>query len=222
MADATIIIPQHDGAELTVAVVRALRRREQAPWPIIVVDDGSTTDAADVVERACPDVCVLRQQHSGVTAAWNRGLRAVTTPLVLLLNNDVTVIGRWVDSLLQPLRDGPATLSGAELRRECAVPAAVLQRLQRTEFAAGWCWAFRLEDVLTLGGFDASLKFYFSDTDLQARLLKQQTRDGEPFIVAGLPLSHAGHQSMRRLTNCRALWEQDRARFIHKWTAGRS
>ncbi|MFO1091830.1 MAG: glycosyltransferase [Planctomycetaceae bacterium] len=215
--DATIVIPQRGRAELTVAVVRALRRFERQLWPIIVVDDGSATDAAHAVERACQDVCVLQQRHLGVTAAWNRGLRAVTTSFAVLLNNDVTISGAWVDALVAPLREETVVLSGVELRRECAVPAAVLERVGRNEFAAGWCWAFRAEDVHAIGGFDASLRFYFSDTDVQARLLQLETV--APIAIAkGLPLRHAGHRSMQSLPDRRALWEQDRQRFIDKWT----
>lgn len=217
MSDATIVIPQHDGAELTLAVVGAVQRHESVPWPVIVVDDGSNSDAADVVVRRQADVTVLRQPHLGVTAAWSRGLAAVTTPLVVLLNNDVHVAGPWVDCLSQPIRDRRARVCGVELRRERAVPRPVLRSLGRSDFAAGWCWAFRAEDVHSIGGFDASLRFYFSDTDLQARLLRSTTPGSGLVIVSDLPLRHVGHRSMRRLPDRRALWEQDRQQFIEKW-----
>jgi GT2 family glycosyltransferase len=213
------VIPQHDRAELTIGVVRELRAHEPVQWPIVVVDDGSRFDAAEAVEGSCGDIRLLRQPHRGVTAAWNHGLSEVSTPLAILLNNDVTIDGAWVDALLRPLRESAALLSGAELRRERAVPAAVLERLGRSEFVAGWCWAFRTEDVRGLGGFDESLRMYFSDTDLQARLLARS--GSEPAVVEELPLRHLEHRSTRMLKDRRALWQADRARFIEKWTGGR-
>ncbi|MBL8848070.1 MAG: glycosyltransferase [Planctomycetaceae bacterium] len=217
--DATIVIPQHGRAELTIGVVQAVRAQEPVRWPIVVVDDGSGKDAADAVARSCGDARLLRQSHRGVTAAWNHALRYVTTPLAVLLNNDVTITGTWVDALLRPLREGQAQLSGVELRRERSVPARVLGALGRCEFLAGWCWAFRMPDYRAVDGFDESLRLYFSDTDLQARLLA--AAGTEAAVVAGLPLRHLGHRSTQQLADRRAQWQSDRALFIEKWSTNR-
>ena len=217
--DATIVIPQYEQSELTIRVVEQLRRWESKRWPVVVVDDGSRLESTALVERACRDVRVVRQVHRGVTAAWNAGLRVAATPLVILLNNDVTVSGACVDALLAPLRRG-AVVSGVELRMEGAVPRRVLESVGRREFLAGWCWAFRRDDVLAIGGFDESLKLYFSDTDLQARLLSSAGGASEPNVVTGLPLRHLGHRSTQMLPERRAIWRADRRRFIEKWTGG--
>jgi GT2 family glycosyltransferase len=136
----------------------------------------------------------------------------------VLLNNDVEMAGAWVDTLLAPLRRQAATISGVEMRAERAVPPDVLARVGRCEFVAGWCWAFRRDEALEVGGFDESLRLYFSDTDLQARLLKSAGAGSEPAIVSGLLLRHLGHRSTRMLPERRVIWEQDRRRFIQKWT----
>jgi GT2 family glycosyltransferase len=220
-ADATIVIPQHDRTALTLSAVRALRRWEMRCWPIVVVDDGSNPIAAAELEQLSGDVVLLRQPHHGVTAAWNSALRHVGTPLVVLLNNDVLIEGAWVDRLVQPLRSSVCMLSGVELRHEQAVPPAVLDRLGRSRFVAGWCWAFRVSDFRALGGFDESLRLYFSDTDLQARLLGRASPTADPVIVTSLSLQHLGHASTRSLTSRRAQWRADRARFIAKWMGDR-
>jgi len=213
--DATIVIPQHERSELTLATVRALRRHETRRWPIVVVDDGSSAEAAAALERLPDDVQSLRQPHRGVTAAWNLALQHVTTPVVILLNNDVLIDGAWVGRLIEPVRCGWAAVSGVERRREGAVPADVLQQVGRSEFVAGWCWAFRAADARALGGFDPTLWLYFSDTDLQARLLG----NADVAIVDGLPLRHVGHQSTRSLAGRGAQWRADRARFVSKWSS---
>lgn len=217
--DATIVIPQYERPELTIRTVQQLRRRESTCWPIIIVDDGSRPETVELVERTCRDARVVRQAHRGVTAAWNCGLRVVASTLVVLLNNDVTIRGPWIDALLSPLRNG-AVISGTELRTERAAPAGVLRGIGSSEFVAGWCWAFRRDDVLAIGGFDESLRLYFSDTDMQARLLNADLGSGQPAVVCGLPLRHLGHRSTRMLADRRAIWEQDRRRFIRKWTTG--
>jgi GT2 family glycosyltransferase len=215
--DVTIVIPQHERSELTLATVSALRRYESRDWPILVVDDGSSADAAAKLEQLPDGVAVLRQPHRGVTAAWNLGLQHVTTPIVMLLNNDVLIDGAWVERLSEPVRDGRVAVSGVERRRERAVPADLLQQIGRSEFIAGWCWSFRTADARAMGGFDPTLWLYFSDTDLQARLL----RNADIAIVDGLPLRHLGHRSTRSLAGRGAQWRADRARFIAKWRSDR-
>jgi GT2 family glycosyltransferase len=216
-ADATIVIPQHDRSELTLAVVRPLRRWEPRCWPILVVDDGSSAEAAAELEQLPADVQLLRQPHRGVTAAWNLGLEHVTTPIVVLLNNDVLIDGAWVEQLIGPVRCGTAAVSGVELRRERAVPASVLQRVGRSDFVAGWCWAFRMEDARSIGGFDPTLWLYFSDTDLQVRLLANARSSANIALVGDSPVRHIGHRSTRLLPGRGAKWHSDRARFIAKW-----
>lgn len=215
--DATIVIPQHDESELTLATVHALRRWESRCWPIMVVDDGSSAEAAVELEQLPDDVQLQRQPHRGVTAAWNLGLEHVTTPIVVLLNNDVLIDGAWVERLIEPLRCGTAAISGVELRRERAVHKSVLRRVGRSEFVAGWCWAFRAENARAIGGFDPTLWLYFSDTDLQARLLAKFQSSEEIAVVGDLPLRHIGHSSTRLLPGRSAQWRADRARFIAKW-----
>lgn len=214
---ATIVIPQHDCTELTLAVVRGLRRCESCCWPVLVVDDGSCLESAAALAQLPDDVRVFRQPHRGVTAAWNRALEHVTTPIVVLLNNDVLIDGAWVERLIHPVRAGTATVSGVELREERAVPADVLVRVGRSEFVAGWCWAFRTSAARASGGFDPTLWLYFSDTDLQARLLANAGTAAATAVVSDLPLRHLGHRSTRQLPGRSVQWRADRARFIAKW-----
>jgi GT2 family glycosyltransferase len=211
------VIPQHDRTELTLAVVRALLDWEAQRWPIVVVDDGSTPAAAAELEQVPSDVQLLRQPHRGVTAAWNLALSRITTPIVVLLNNDVLIDGPWVEQLIQPLQSGTAIVSGVERRTERAVPAGVLQHVGRNEFLAGWCWAFRIADAQQVGGFDPTLWLYFSDTDLQARLSEGVRPPADFAVVADLPLRHIGHSSTRLLPGRSVQWHADRARFIAKW-----
>lgn len=216
-ADATIIIPQHNRAELTIATVHALRRAESTAWPVIIVDDGSNPEAVAAVRSALPEVTLHEQAHHGVTRAWNAALRRSTTTYLVFLNNDVQITGAWVDALLEPLRTCSNLLSGVTLRRERAVPEWLLQRIGRSEFAAGWCFAVDRVAALAAGGFDERFRLYFSDTDFQARLLNSPQTRREPAVVERLPLRHAGHCSTRRLPSRREIWRQDRARFIRKW-----
>lgn len=57
--------------------------------PIIVVDNASTDGSADVVATCFPTVELIKNaQNKGFAVACNQGIRACTTPFILLLNPD--------------------------------------------------------------------------------------------------------------------------------------
>lgn len=150
-ADATIIIPQHGRAELTRQCLHSLRRHDPAPWPVVVVDDGSTDGAETLEVAAFAPARLLRQWRRGVSAAWNRGAAAAETRWLVFLNNDSVSEGAWVNHLLAPLRGGEAVIAGVGWRTEQALPAELLSRLGTQTFLPGWCFAISAERFARLG-----------------------------------------------------------------------
>ena len=222
--DVTIIIPQFGGSELTLDCVRSLRRHERERHAIVVVDDGSSPEhRARIAEAELPGVRLIAQPHAGITPAWDHGLAAAGTPFVVFLNNDTLARGPFVNRLLEPLRSSRTLLSGLRLRRETAVPADVLARLPSERFLEGWCLAVRTDDLQRIGGFDERMKLYFSDTDMQARLLLERRRGLDALVVVGdLPLDHAGHRTAHLQRGRRQQWNADRSAFVRKWRSGAS
>src|SRR5688572_4265304 len=85
----TVVIPCHNGVELTRACIASLlQQRCGAPAEILLVDNGST-DATPELGALGGPVRVLRQgRNLGFAGGVNAGIRAATQPLVLVLNND--------------------------------------------------------------------------------------------------------------------------------------
>lgn len=218
--DATIIIPQYEQPELTIACVQSLRAAHAACWPVIVVDDGSSATALTTLLpgiATVPNVTVLPQQRQGVTVAWNCAADSAKTSLLVFLNNDTLSHGAWLDDLLQPLRERQVLVSGVRFRRERALPRDVLERLPTDNFLEGWCFAVAVEDWCGVGAFDENLRWYFSDTDFQARIVEGRGGNSSTLVeVAGLPVRHLGHQTTRCLRERSAMWQADRERFVAK------
>ena len=219
-ADATIVIPQFGHAELTCACIESLRRQERVLWPVLVVDDGSPPEVARAVRaRKFAETRVVRQQHAGVTAAWNLAVSQIETPLAVFLNNDVLFDGPAIEQLGAALRDESALVCGASWRREIMLPAGVLQRLPTARFLQGWCFATRVETVRRLGGFDGLMKLYWSDTDFQARAA-QLAAGGKPLMrCRNLPMRHLGHCTASGMAGRLRAWHADREAFVAKWSA---
>ena len=106
------VIPHWNRRDLLAALLKGLRRQRRAFDRVIVADNGSTDDSAEVAEQA--GACVLRLgANLGFAAAVNRGIRAADCDWVAILNNDVTLDPCWLAALMDgAAREGAWFASG--------------------------------------------------------------------------------------------------------------
>jgi GT2 family glycosyltransferase len=117
------------------------------------------------------------------------------------------------------LSDERRVIAGVQRRRERHLGDDLLSRLPSRIFAAGWCFAVRRRDFEAVNGFRGALRLYFSDTDLQSRLLLRSGRGMEGIATARLPLRHLGHATTSFCTTRKEQWLADRRRFQRLWVA---
>jgi glycosyltransferase involved in cell wall biosynthesis len=83
----SVVITCYNQAHFLGDAIESTLAQTYPCFEIIVVDDGSTDDAAAVVARY-PNVRYIRQQNQGVSAARNRGARASTGDYLVFLDGD--------------------------------------------------------------------------------------------------------------------------------------
>lgn len=217
--NATIVIPQRGQSRLTLQCVHSFRTHHGDFTRIVVVDDGSPVDERRAIANCdCKNLELIVRSAEGVTAAWNAGARDARSEFLVFLNNDTMTSAPWLPRLLSPLATDAAVVCGVAARIENAVSESVLQRLPTRRFAEGWCFAVRRLDFEAMGGFDPSLRTYFSDTDLQARLLDSADSTDRCIAIVGCEgIAHLGHVTARRDPQRRARWQADRLRFAAIW-----
>jgi len=189
---ASIVIPVYDQFAHTLACLRALAAHPpQAPFEVVVVDDGSSDQTA----AALPQVDGLRYHrravNGGFIAACNDGAALAHGEILVFLNNDTVPQPGWLDALLRTFDEHPdAGLVGAQL----LYPDGRLQEAGGVVFADGSAWNYGRFDspddprygylrdadyvsgaalaipralLAGLGGFDARYApAYYEDTDL--------------------------------------------------------
>jgi hypothetical protein len=86
----SVVMPAWNRAGLIGAAIRSVQAQRFADWELIVVDDGSTDDTADVLAGFAADrrIRCLRQDHAGRCAARNHALRLASGALVAYLDSD--------------------------------------------------------------------------------------------------------------------------------------
>ena len=85
----SVIIPTFNRKQLLLEAVESVRRQSFRDWELLVVDDGSTDGTDQVIESLISDgIRCIRQEHSGVSAARNRGIRAARNDWIAFLDSD--------------------------------------------------------------------------------------------------------------------------------------
>ncbi|HOH99097.1 MAG TPA: glycosyltransferase [Bacteroidales bacterium] len=84
----SIVVPVYNGGSFIEEAIQNILAQEYPSIEIIIVDDGSTDDTAEVVKRLPIDVRYFYQENSGPAAARNRGIRDASADFIALLDVD--------------------------------------------------------------------------------------------------------------------------------------
>ena len=85
-----VVIPVRNRRSVVVRAIESVLKQEFIDFELVVVDDGSSDDTADVVDAILdPRLRLIRQDSaSGANAARNRGVAETTAPIVAFLDSD--------------------------------------------------------------------------------------------------------------------------------------
>ncbi|NYE44373.1 glycosyltransferase family 2 protein [Streptomyces fulvorobeus] len=152
------------------------------PYEVLLVDDRPSPDGLPDTRGAgllTDRVRVLATRGRGPAAARNAGLREVTTPWVVFLDDDVRVLPDWGTRLAHDLATAGAGTAGVQGRLTVPLPddrrPTDWERCTAGLERAAWAtadMAFRTEAVRDAGGFDERFPRAFrEDADLALRLM---------------------------------------------------
>jgi cellulose synthase/poly-beta-1,6-N-acetylglucosamine synthase-like glycosyltransferase/peptidoglycan/xylan/chitin deacetylase (PgdA/CDA1 family) len=143
----SILVPAYNEAVGIEQAVRSLAGSDYADFEVIVVDDGSVDDTAEIVERLGLDrVRVLRQANAGKAAALNRGLSAVRHDIVVMVDADTVFEPDTVGRIVAPFADH--AVGAASGNTKVGNRGGLLGRWQHIEYVMGFNLDRRLYDVL--------------------------------------------------------------------------
>jgi glycosyltransferase involved in cell wall biosynthesis len=84
-------VTAYNGAAYVADAIESILAQTRPVEEIVVVDDGSTDNTAEIVESYRPfDVRCIRQENRGLSRARNRGIRETTGDLIAFLDCDDT------------------------------------------------------------------------------------------------------------------------------------
>jgi GT2 family glycosyltransferase len=112
-----IVIVSYNCRDVLDACLRSL---DQSParhhYHVVIVDNGSTDGTVAHLRATRPDLHIIEAENRGFAAGNNAGIRATTSPLVLLLNPDTLVGPGAIETLVEALEaDATAAIAGPRI-----------------------------------------------------------------------------------------------------------
>ncbi|MDO4321360.1 MAG: glycosyltransferase family 2 protein [Lachnospiraceae bacterium] len=142
MQEVTVVIPNLNGESYLRACLDSLRSQSAAPFPVIVVDNGSADGSVELIRKEYPEVLLkVLDKNYGFCKAVNIGIKMTQTPYVILLNNDTVCAPTFVEALTEAIREKP----------DCFSCASKMVQMQRPDLmdnggdyycALGWAFAW--------------------------------------------------------------------------------
>ncbi len=162
----SVVVPVWNGASTLGACLQALGNQtfDPASFEVIVVDDGSQDNSAEVATRC--GARLYQQQHAGAAAARNLGAQHAQGNLLLFTDADCEPFPDWMERMVQPFSDPQvAGVKGSYHTRQRALVArftqaeymekyAHMRRQNRIDFVDTYAAAYRRCIFLEQGGFD--------------------------------------------------------------------
>jgi glycosyltransferase involved in cell wall biosynthesis len=84
----SVVIPTFNRCRMLAEALDSVLDQAYPSIEIVVVDDGSTDDTGDMLQRNYPQVRVLQQANQGPAAARNRGIAASNGDVIAFLDSD--------------------------------------------------------------------------------------------------------------------------------------
>jgi GT2 family glycosyltransferase len=177
----SVVVCTYNGGATLEQCLWSLRALDYPDYEIIVVDDGSTDNTAEILERF-PSVRAIRQPNHGLSHARNVGLHAASGEIVAYTDSDCFADPDWLSHLAYQFeRSDAAAVGGPNLTPEdgwlaaCVAaapgqPTHVLESDQVAEHIPGCNMAFRREALAQINGFDPQYRTAGDDVDVCWRL----------------------------------------------------
>ena len=208
----SVVVCSRNGARTIRECCEGLRKLDYPNVDVIVVDDGSTDDTADIAREF--RFRVISTPNRGLSNARNTGLEAATGEIVAYIDDDAYPDPHWLSYLattftttdyaaiggpnIGPADDGPIA--------DCIAnapggPVHVLVSDREAEHIAGCNMAFRKADLDAIGGFDPQFRVAGDDVDVCWRLMQSGRKLG--FCPSAVVWHH-------RRGSVRTYWRQQR------------
>lgn len=194
----TILIPNYNGKKWLKQLLPTLERSTYPNKEILIVNNGSTDDSGEFLQKNYPQIRVIEiKKNRGYAGANNLGVKKAKGKYVLLLNNDTQVTPGFLQPLVEKM-ENDKTIGAVQPQIRQMIDKKKIDSIgsfftftgflyhygyfQPHKFKKyqkelsvysikGACLLMKKKDYLDLGGIDESFVTYVEESDLCHRIL---------------------------------------------------
>jgi GT2 family glycosyltransferase len=221
----SVVVCSCNGGRTIDQTLTALEHLDYPNYEIIVIDDGSTDQTSAIASR--PKVRLIRTENNGLSAARNLGMNVATGEIVAYIDDDAYPDPDWLTYLASSfLRTPHVGIGGPNLAppgdgaiADCVAnapggPVHVLLSDEIAEHIPGCNMAYRREQLMGIGGFDARFRVAGDDVDICWRLQERGWTIG--FAPAAVVWHHR-RKSIRAYLKQQFNYAKAEALLADKW-----
>ncbi len=180
----SVVVPSYNVSEYLGEAIASIRAQTYPVSEVIVVDDASTDDSADVARRLGATTLV-QEQNRGPSAARNRGVQAASHEIVAFLDADDAWLPGHLEYCVATLTQHPRVAAvstscqlwdgrpvGRALDGQLDLPEDPVVALLEANLIEQTSVAVRRSSVLDAGGYDESRR-WAEDYDLWLKIAER-------------------------------------------------
>lgn len=109
-----VVMPCYNYGRYVAESLRSLAAQTVTPFEVLVINDGSTDDSAQVLDELADElrdrlpIAVVHQSNRGIVRTLNEGVAATSAPYILFVSPDDRTLPQLVAKLARALDDHPA------------------------------------------------------------------------------------------------------------------
>ncbi len=178
----SVIVCTYNGTATLRPCLESLQKLRYADYEVLLIDDGSTEDIASIAADF-PAVRYLRQEHAGLSAARNLGMKEARGEILAYTDDDCLVDEDWLTHIAAGFGDPqwgacggpnippvPRNQAEAIVAAAPGAPAHVMLNDAEAEHLPGCNLAIRKAALEGIGGFREAYRTAGDDVDVCWRL----------------------------------------------------
>lgn len=104
----SIILPAYNSSSFILETISSVLNQDYLFWELIIVDDGSSDNTAQLVQGIDPRIILIRQANAGIAAARNTGIQQAQGQLIAFLDHDDYWHPNKLSSQVRALEENPS------------------------------------------------------------------------------------------------------------------
>lgn len=190
--EVSVVLPCYNAHQFLAQTLDSVRQQTFSDIEIIIVDDGSTDEATVAfLDKLPSDICIVRQDNKGLSAARNTGFNIAKGTYILPLDCDDWLDKTFVEKTLKLLKRTPdATFAYSHLALEEEGAGNLKKSYNFFEQLffnqMPYCLLLPKQAWLDVGGYNEKMRLGYEDWEFNIRLGAQ----GMFGVVCAEPLFH--------------------------------